>query len=458
MRRGKSILIVVSNILIGSITCVAQTDLKPLNLGDKVPEKIWKTIPKKKSSELIILDFWATICGNCIAAFPKIEELQYKFGEKLQIVLINTSETEVEISKVFGRLNAKRTRDKWIRLPSSVPSLAGATGFQKIFPHKFLPHHVWLNNEGIVLAITEGENTNEANIRSALEDHRIDVEYKVDFFENKPLYLGEQETVDLGDFEQWSMFKKGVIEGVTTINLPRIIRDSVETYRGHAVRNQSMSEIIRTAIDRLSTYAPKFRFGKDKRRTIYEVKDINKLQWKREWDQTKSKSEKEIWEKENLYTYDILVPTTEVAGNTAAIYEQMISDINRFSNYSCSIEKRKVKCLILIRTSAADKIKTKGEKEKIDRKLNGDPYTFNNVRLTTLTYELFTREHQLSMSFSNPVLDETNYTGKIEIAFEKFPVNINELRKELQRYDLDLVEEEREIEVFVVRDKIKGTK
>lgn len=50
------------------------------------------------------------------------------------------------------------------------------------------------------------------------------------------------------------------------------------------------------------------------------------------------------------------------------------------------------------------------------------------------------------------VLDETNYDGKVDLEFSTFS-DMGALRSQLAKYDLDLVERAREINVFVVSGK-----
>ena len=52
-----------------------------------------------------------------------------------------------------------------------------------------------------------------------------------------------------------------------------------------------------------------------------------------------------------------------------------------------------------------------------------------------------------------PVIDKTAYTAIVDLMFSTYPLTMTELRKELQKYDLDLIEGEREIEIFVMREK-----
>ena len=78
----------------------AATTARPLSIGDSIPHDLVLSdvynypVSKIRLSDLkgkfIILDFWATWCGACIATFPKMHQLQARFGDNLQVILVNT--------------------------------------------------------------------------------------------------------------------------------------------------------------------------------------------------------------------------------------------------------------------------------------------------------------------------------------------------------------------------------
>ena len=87
---------------------------KGLRVGDSFPDiPLGKVLNNKTNkvrfsdfnNKLVILDFWNTHCSSCIAAFPKMEELQRHFGNKIQIILVNPIETEDQIQVVRLRGN-----------------------------------------------------------------------------------------------------------------------------------------------------------------------------------------------------------------------------------------------------------------------------------------------------------------------------------------------------------------
>src|ERR1700682_5239130 len=78
--------------------CYAQKwDVKPLQKGNRVPDLSFiihkgdleyrKNLSDYKG-RTIILDFWDVNCLDCIASMPGDVEIQKRFNDKLQIILV----------------------------------------------------------------------------------------------------------------------------------------------------------------------------------------------------------------------------------------------------------------------------------------------------------------------------------------------------------------------------------
>jgi uncharacterized protein (TIGR03435 family) len=146
--------------------------------GDAVPEFILNTIintPVKKISlhqlkgQAVLIDFWATWCGSCIAAMPHLNQLQQQYEGKVQVLAV-TDET------------VKRTRQFLAARPSNL-WFAVDTGqtLNKYFPHRLIPHTVLISPSGTLVAITSPEMVTSAVIDSVLKGQEVHLPTKKDF-------------------------------------------------------------------------------------------------------------------------------------------------------------------------------------------------------------------------------------------------------------------------------------
>ncbi|CAM3776009.1 TlpA disulfide reductase family protein [Sphingobacterium prati] len=208
----KIALLVILYLLVSMFSLSAQTPrkdsgadglLQALQIGSILPKEAIEQISAQNSKghkQLYILDFWTTWCGACLASFPHLGSLQRKFNANIQIILLNAEETQ-ESAK--ARLQKIAKNNPALKVPE-LPQIYNARLFDSLFPHLSVPHHIWLDRDFKVIAITKGENTNEKNINSYLKTHRIDLPTKfelMDFEEDKSLLSegdGRQQNLLMG--------------------------------------------------------------------------------------------------------------------------------------------------------------------------------------------------------------------------------------------------------------------
>lgn len=160
--------------LLPILSAAQSPPVKALNIGDTVPDITITNVYNYPSStiqlsdlkgKLVILDFWATWCTACIREFPKLDSLQTRFRNGVQILLVSSagSNTLNEISQFFEKhLNAGNKK-------YAFPFTANDTTLTKLFPHISIPHIVWLY-DGKVTAITDAEGISAAGIQQVLQD------------------------------------------------------------------------------------------------------------------------------------------------------------------------------------------------------------------------------------------------------------------------------------------------
>lgn len=81
-----------NSIKVGDILEMSDYDLISIN-KEKIDE-----------NKLILIDFWATWCGPCIASFPHLEELQKKYEDDLLILAISDEKVDV-VAKFLAKKN-----------------------------------------------------------------------------------------------------------------------------------------------------------------------------------------------------------------------------------------------------------------------------------------------------------------------------------------------------------------
>ncbi len=397
--------------------------LKPLRIGDVVPDIEFqlmnsynKTVKLSEyKGKLVILDFWATWCSGCISGFLKADTLQKKFGNEIQILLVNSSNR----TKADSREKLNEFYKKWIqRFPNfKLPIAIEDKVAYSLFLHEAIPHYVWVSPKGIMFAATSSNDLTEENIKKYLADEKVEMSVQ-DGYLMDALYIDGVVPVTLAEIDNYSFFKKGEISNVKKLDMKRGVRIEKEFV---TTRNVPLVAIYRRAI------VLKRGFNFPDKRILIEVADTLTMN-------------------ADLYSYELKVPVSQ----SPNIYNIMIDELNRSNDYIAGIEKRRVKTLVVIRTSNKDRLKASDKKYGIKLKETDNSKYIYNRELSYIINDL-----ESMQSIKMPILDETNYTGKVDMEFSYYGDDIQKLRKELQKYDLDLIEAEREIEMFVIRDKPK---
>lgn len=165
--------------------------VKALNIGDTVPDITITNVynyPASKiqlsdlKGKLVILDFWATWCGSCLSAFPEMHELKKTFGNDLDILFVNSfsGDNEAKVAHTFANLHKRTGRN--ILLPYVLQDSL----LSRYFPHKYVPHYVWLASGGRVLAITDRDAVTSGNIKAFLDGTQPSLIVKNDKLAYKP--------------------------------------------------------------------------------------------------------------------------------------------------------------------------------------------------------------------------------------------------------------------------------
>lgn len=267
--------------------------------------------------KLTIIDFWGLNCYSCIVAIPKLDSLQREFKDRLQIVMV-TKDKRKSIEAFFARRKSK--------VPA-IPIIVEDTVLSSYFPYKYLPHHVWINEQGKVIYITSGENTNGVTLQAYFKGKKLDF----------------TETVTLMDFDPIQpIWKEGggrlshrvkyysMLSGYLLENPYYYMRitDDEKGITNLKLLNVPLLDLYKIAYGGLRGLGD---LAKDNR-IILEVNDRSVF---RENDPLKMDS----WQRENSYCYEAATPPLSEIDFCRLLQEEL----SRYFPYNATIEKRKTK-------------------------------------------------------------------------------------------------------------------
>lgn len=414
------------------------SSITPIKPGDKMPDVILANFINESKplniidlkGKYIILDLWDVWCSACISLMPSLDSLQKEFGEKIKIILV-TQNNGTQVKKLFAKSK--------IKIPD-LPMNINDTIINTLFPHSTVPHQIWIDPEGYVKFITDAYNATAENIRKFINDKPLALHFK-----NETAHFGIDE----------SLLEEGNHRLVYHKKFYSIFMDRIDEYSGSYIvfsDADSANKVMRTRLvnqPRLRFYQYAFGisipdglvdiYGKDLRmnRIILEVKDSTKFY------EPSDGTKKDDWYDENLFSYDSAMPSE----NSDMPYHSLQQDLNRFFPYTAKIEKLTIGCLVLKNISDKNLLKCTGGKPLLN-------YDTGFIKMKNFSIGAFVSLlSELNKNITMPIVNGTDYKGNIDIEISWKSSDLSELNKSLEPYNYEIIEEEREIDMLVIRDK-----
>jgi len=415
---------------------------KGIQIGQKVPDvtltnlhnykdKNGKLASSAKLSDfrgkLLILDFWATWCAPCVAMFPKIDSLKKQFGNRIQFVSV----TNQKGNEVLPFLNKYEISN---RKHIDVPILVEDAVLHRLFPHKYLPHYVWLDENLTVKAITGSKEIDFSHISKMLSNKSTEFRKKrdmiVEYDEDRPLLLDGNGGNGLNTIYH-SLFSRYLPGLGITYNVN--MSPHIDGYR-FTMTNQPITFLFANAYGNVNTYYNLKRIKVLSKDSLILTQPLRGEQM-------------DTWLSANAYCYEIIVPKKL----KSEIFNLAKADLHRmFPQYRVSVVPQKQVCMVLRRTSNQDLLISKGGKSISEFGPFG--FTLQNFTLDRLIGQLNEVYMQNSPYW---IIDETGYRGRVDLKISASLKSFEEINAELAPFGLQFTKTEKQVDMLVIQDQLK---
>ncbi|HEY0897451.1 MAG TPA: hypothetical protein VGE15_12915 [Sphingobacteriaceae bacterium] len=399
--------------------------LSALKVGDTIPDLEIRNIINYKTgsanisdfkTRLIILDFWSTYCSSCIPSLKKIDSLSKVFKGEVTFLPVTRQSSAI-------------ARAAWKKHGYSLPSATEDRVLQTLFPHKFLPHLVWIL-DGRVKATTSSGEVSADNIRAVLRSGNVALRSKADVMDydpGKPLFIGNNGSSgkELRYYSMISASTPGIPAGGGKRTLPgNILRISYTNYEVAKLYQAAFKEA-----DPLLEYP---------NRVLFLVSDSIRHMLVRQKNDP-------YWSEKSTFSYQLQFP----GNRNANAFRVMQDDLNRFFatayGFRGGIEKVEVNVLALVRQKHDGRLKASSGAPF--RRVTKTSYSSANLPLSDLVTQLATVHSKLEI----PIVDLTNFSAPVSLELDAGLEDLHALNLELDKYGLQLKEGKRVVDMLVFR-------
>lgn len=434
--RGRTLLYILYLAFAYALLCLwrpAQAqDIKPLALGDTVPAVEingflnQQGVSAKLSDyrgKLLIIDFWATWCAPCVMMLPRIDSLQKQFEGRVHFLSV-TAEPASKVNAFLDKYQKKRGK----RI--QVPTVVSDTVLHKLFYHTSIPHYVWIDQAGVVRAVTELREITAGKITAFLEKSPQRLVEKKD--ERSIAYTVEKPFLAGGNGGDGSALVYHSVLAKYTPGLRGGFSWKTDSVLGRRI---TVTNCARIWLYRIAYGKPGSWFYESNVRL--ETRDSAKISSSRYGQAYKQ------WLSEgNGFCYEIIVPKP-LAEKTNALMQQQLSDF--FPEYSARVVTETRRCLVLVRQSKGALISSGSGAPVLEITRMG--WRVRNVSPGRLVERL----NQLQ-SHSLTIVDQTGFDGNIDLDLLAGLSDLTAANRELARYGLAFVEKQVDQEILVISD------
>jgi thiol-disulfide isomerase/thioredoxin len=436
--------IIVLILLAISLSCLAQgKKIKNLAIGEKVPDyTITNLYGSNKATslsnyyqgKLLLIDFWATWCSPCVKALSKLDSLKRVFNNKLEVIAV-TQEKKQTIEKFLNKRSELRNLNLNIITNDTLLSLS--------LRHRIIPHIAWIDSLGKVISITHSEDVNYENIYDYFTGNPINVRLKRDVLDFKAVEYFNTSDSSIVYRSLLSKARPDLPGGTFVDKAGAVFGSKIKRFFAF---NASIKDLYMIAAYSFSV--PR----NNEQRIILEVRDTIKYIWPNSIPEVFKRSKYKTraqWVDENIYCYELIVPQET---DYEDFYKYMLSDLNRFWGVTGTIEKRNIPCFLLVDKS--NSLPLKSPSSNVKKFKNSSPGIVSAAYNMTIMDIV---SHINRFNNNKPLINETSNLSPadwdIYINTNDENVNLSTLRKTFEKYDIDIIEGYRPMDVLVLRER-----
>jgi uncharacterized protein (TIGR03435 family) len=348
--------------------------------------------------KITILEFWATWCSPCVAAMPKLEALQRKYANQLQVITIS-NESEDRIRSFM--------QNKPFRFVHAIDT---GNLLQSIFPHRTIPHTILIDANGKVIAITQAEKLTEKLIEQVIEKRKIHLPEKID--KTTMDYAADYFKKDSTTTESFEI--QPGIPGAASF--ARVSNKGIFGNRRISMHNFTIPALYRTA------------FQKSFFRLVYDGVQEKDFAYDNE---------------KNKFCVDIIIPQA----NKELLLQTLRDKLLNSFTVRAKLEKRKMQVIVLKRKDSIpfSLAATSIALGEITGSGRGDGFESSSATLD----EFATYLEDFGI-LGKPVINETGITGSYKFNFSFEPEKKGSFKAAMAAMDLIYSKEEREIDVLII--------
>lgn len=390
----------------------------PIKEGQKLPDVTISNLLDYPSStaklsdfrgKLLILDFWDIWCGSCIEGMPEIAALNRQFKGRIQIISVNANKP-AQIAHFLSERKDIRDLGITMALHDSVLS--------SLFPHKLMPHIVWISPDGIYLGATTGFDLKTSTIKQLLDSGKVVFQDpkndQFSFSMDKPLF-------ENGNGGVPRYLNKSFIAAYQP-GLPSregIAGDTAQV-RIHATNVDLYTLYLRALAANVFSFPP------------------NRMVFKGDKPLIGFRSVPGIINHGSLFCYELICRGSD----KPRARRIMLNELNTFFGLDVRIERQAVNCYVL--SNLKDTI-VMASLENKQMNLRGKP------DILTQEITIYSLKQQLEgIKDVPPVVLESEFSDSIKIAIDPSHIDLSDLNRQLAAYGLVMTPQLKSIDMMII--------